>query len=217
MKKVGQHYLASGHVADCEELVRLYHYSGFLPTGMQVCASLHETGGLFGDLGRAVAACCYGPGNVFFSADKVLELRRLVKAPGTDVQLSRLISQTYPILKNRGICLLISYADPEQGHHGGIYQASSWQYGGPAGETRGGFAHKGKVYHRRAWRSFEQFVADVGNGKRSECEIVRVAPKLFYWHPLNKEGRLLAAQMRLKSLAYEKPNRTQGTSAEANP
>jgi hypothetical protein len=36
-----------------------------------------------------------------------------------------------------GLRLIVSYADPSEGHHGGIYQAMGWTYAGLADATRG--------------------------------------------------------------------------------
>jgi hypothetical protein len=44
--------------------------------------------------------------------------------------------------------LIVSYADPEQGHHGGIYQACNWIYTGPSGKAIKIF-YKGKWAHKK--------------------------------------------------------------------
>jgi hypothetical protein len=52
--------------------------------------------------------------------------------------------------KDSGLRLIVSYADPLQGHHGGIYQAGNWIY---AGKTKGGTAQikmpDGSFMHKR--------------------------------------------------------------------
>jgi hypothetical protein len=47
-----------------------------------------------------------------------------------DAPVSQIVSYTIDMLseKDDGLQLLISYADPAQGHHGGIYQAMNWVY-----------------------------------------------------------------------------------------
>lgn len=47
-----------------------------------------------------------------------------------------------------GLRLLVSYADPSEGHHGGIYQACGWTYEGPCEEATQ-FFHEGRWKHQR--------------------------------------------------------------------
>lgn len=53
------------------------------------------------------------------------------------------------IKENKGIRLIVSFADKTQGHHGGIYQATNWVY---AGETSKAIFYRdpaGKLWHPR--------------------------------------------------------------------
>jgi len=47
-----------------------------------------------------------------------------------------------------GLRLIISYADPLQGHHGGIYQAGNWVYCGRS-QAQQEVMHNGKIMHKR--------------------------------------------------------------------
>lgn len=47
-----------------------------------------------------------------------------------------------------GMRLVVSYADPEQGHHGGIYQAGNWLYVGRS-QAQCEVMHNGKLMHKR--------------------------------------------------------------------
>ncbi|OKP16746.1 protein Mom, partial [Serratia fonticola] len=50
-----------------------------------------------------------------------------------------------------GLRLIVSYADKDQNHHGGIYQATNWIYEGLVGAgTLGAFIVKGKKVHPRS-------------------------------------------------------------------
>jgi len=63
--------------------------------------------------------------------DKVMELTRLWIADGYGTNIeSYSIGQSFKYLKKEGIEVLISYADPEAGHLGKIYQATNWLYQG---------------------------------------------------------------------------------------
>lgn len=65
--------------------------------------------------------------------DEVLELTRLVCLPdyGTNTE-SWFIGQSFKWLKKYApeVKVLVSYADPEQSHTGGIYRATNWMYQG---------------------------------------------------------------------------------------
>jgi hypothetical protein len=50
---------------------------------------------------------------------------------------------------NPGLRLVVSFADMEQGHHGGIYQATNWIYAGTTKPGRVGFVVNGKKIHTR--------------------------------------------------------------------
>lgn len=51
-------------------------------------------------------------------------------------------------IQSPGLKLIISYADPEQGHHGGIYQAGNWIYCGKS-QAQQQVVYAGKVMHKR--------------------------------------------------------------------
>ena len=59
---------------------------------------------------------------------------------------------------------LVSYADPNAGHHGGVYRAASWIYHGQSDETRAYHDHAGVVKARRAFHSGRRAM------RRSEIE-----------------------------------------------
>ena len=82
------------------------------------------------------------------------ELVRVALRPGHVSAVSRIVSISLRFLRRAcpGIRLVISFADPEQRHHGGIYQAGGWLYLGmtePADE----YLVNGKRMHGRALRS----------------------------------------------------------------
>jgi hypothetical protein len=65
--------------------------------------------------------------------DEVLELTRLVCLDGYGKNLeSYVIGQSFEWLKKNDtrVKVLVSYADPEQSHTGGIYRATNWLYQG---------------------------------------------------------------------------------------
>lgn len=98
---------------------------------MQLVGTWHLDGGLFGDSGAAVAACYFSLPPTRW-AEPVVELTRLVRVEGCDLlPLSGLIAETVRWCKRKQVSdLLVSFADWTHTHHGGIYQACSWAYGG---------------------------------------------------------------------------------------
>ena len=52
-----------------------------------------------------------------------------------------------------GIDALVSYADPNAGHTGGVYRAASWIFHGQSEESRGYVSPTGEIKPRRAFHS----------------------------------------------------------------
>lgn len=83
--------------------------------------------------------------------NEICELTRI--ALGTHkTPVSKILSIALKMLKkqNPGLRLVVSYADKNEGHHGGIYQATNWIY---VGQTTNDFYlidQYGKKHHSRA-------------------------------------------------------------------
>ena len=119
-----------GDVVAATGLVETFHYSHRMAGNIQLVGTWHESGGLFGDYGPAIAAVVFSIPPTRWS-EPVWELSRLVRRDDAKITLSSLISQTVSFMKRSRPCdLLVSFADNTQGHHGGIYQACSWNYAG---------------------------------------------------------------------------------------
>lgn len=95
--------------------------------------------------------------------------------------------------KTPSLRLIVSFADPQYGHHGGIYQGGNWIY---AGDTAKGkeYWFKGKRLHSRQV-SEKGWNIQQGNKrptvKPSECDIVETEGKHRYLMPLDKEIKKL--------------------------
>ena len=65
--------------------------------------------------------------------------------------VSKMLAISFKLLKKRNplLKLVISFADPYQKHHGGIYQASNWVYLGDSGPSKKYIAPNGKELHSR--------------------------------------------------------------------
>ena len=96
--------------------------------------------GLYNDVNILVGVCCYGmPANgrcLLLCGEKykhcVIELQRVIKNDGLEKNVqSYFIAQTFKYLPKQTI--IISYADPNNGHNGYTYQALNFLYTGLAG------------------------------------------------------------------------------------
>lgn len=94
---------------------------------------------------------------------------------------------------NPGLKLIVSFADPEQGHHGGVYQATNWIYSGQSAKSITYIDTKtGKKLHSRQV-SEKGFNIQQGNirktSKPSECLKIMCDGKHRYLFPLNEETK----------------------------
>ena len=201
------HYMHTGETAEARSLVRQFHYSGRFPSNVQLCATWHEPGGLFGDSGRAVAAVIFSIPPTRWS-EPVWELSRLVRRDDVHCPLTGLISSAVKYIKSTGrMDLLISFADWTQGHHGGIYQASSWNYAGKRNPQMDGVVVEGVFVPGRS--------ANSRWGTRSPEKLrvlgVDAEPhmdegKHLYWKPLRRSGAKKAERLGFDCLPYPRPN-----------
>lgn len=111
--------------------VEHWHYSKCMPAGKTVKVGVWEQGQFVGcvifsrgatkDLGKP-----YG-----LTQLESCELTR-VALDKHETPVTRIIAIALKFLKRNspGLRLIVSFADPEQGHHGGIYQAGNWIYAG---------------------------------------------------------------------------------------
>jgi len=117
--------------------------------------------------------------------------------------VSRIIGIALRFIKNSnpGLRLIISFADPNQGHHGGVYQAGGWIYTGESAEKIDFIGPDGrKLLNRQVSTSgiVKQFGKMTRTAKRSECKPVHLPGKHRYLMPLDNE-------MRAKVLPLSKP------------
>lgn len=188
-------------------LVEQHHYSGVLPVGTMAA-------GIFFTNDGPLAACCFGPAPArAWTKHPIRELNRLVRAPGIKDPniLTSLISKSVKAFRREfpSILLLVSYADALEGHHGGIYQAASWNYGGFRDSMKVGVSVDEEFYHARTCNSrwntsciddLRELMPD------SAVEPVYDVGKFVYWKPLRRGGTQLAEELGLKVLPYPKPS-----------
>jgi hypothetical protein len=170
-----------------------WHYSRRMPTSRSAMYGVWEDGtfigavvfgwGASGNLGKR-----YG-----LAAGQFAELVRVALTRHAS-PVSQIVAAALAQLKknNPGLRLVISFADPAQGHHGGIYQAGNWLYLGR------GRSHvyriNGTIMHPR--RSRHLYGESCGQSLQwlrlnvdPAAERIAVASKHRYVYPLDRAMR----------------------------
>lgn len=131
--------------------VTWWHYSGSMPTGKLMKFGVWERGEFIGVVlyGRGVI---YRIGDQFgLDQTEVCELVR-VALREHETPVTRIVAITLRMLRRAcpGLRLVISFADPNHGHHGGIYQAGNWTYLGLPSARNAFMMICGELMHSRS-------------------------------------------------------------------
>jgi hypothetical protein len=186
---------------------RLWHYSRTVPTPPRVEIGVWEDARFIGVVifSRGANAQIGQPYGL--TDTEVAELTRVALARH-QTPVTRIVSVAVKLLRKSspGLRLLVSYADPAQGHHGGIYQAGGWTYAGETGAIPFFVDEHGKKWHTR------QVSADGLRKQYGEVRRVRShaglrkfvsPPKHRYLFALDEAMRRVVAQH-----AQQPPKRT---------
>ena len=176
-----------------------WHYSKCLPVGKLVKVGAWEDGKFIGVVifGRGANKSLGAPYG--YGQEESCELVRIALREH-ETPVSRIMAIALKFLKksNPKLKLVVSFADTEQGHHGGIYQATNWLYDGLT-NSADEYLYKGKRWHGRAFRkSYGSHLKYLDKG----LEIVKGAQKHRYLMPLTKE-----AKNRLRDIGKPYPKR----------
>lgn len=133
--------------------VEHWHYSERLPSGKLVKVGVWEDDKfigcvMYGDGANKDLLKPYG-----LKYEEGCELVRVaLRAHQTPV--SRIVAISFKLLKKAcpGLRCVVSFADPDQGHHGGIYQAGNWFYAGMSGSADE-YLSRGDKIHGRSLRA----------------------------------------------------------------
>jgi hypothetical protein len=113
-----------------------WHYSRSVPVGKTVRIGAWEDGEFIG-----VVLFAWGMNRNLGSPYglQMIECCELVRVAMTKhkTEVSRVVAIALRFLKKHssGLRLVVSFADPEAGHHGGIYQAGNWVYAGRTAQS----------------------------------------------------------------------------------
>lgn len=173
--------------------VEHWHYSRSLPTQPIVKIGVWENGKFIGVIlfGRGANKNIGRPYGL--RDTEVCELTRVALTKHT-APVSQLVARAIKLLKQNspGLRLIISFADPNEGHVGGIYQAGNWIYAGQTSPSTIYKTSSGKVLHGRQV-SVNGVKLQYGmlrkTPKISECEKITQLPKHCYLYPLDRAMR----------------------------
>ena len=179
--------------------VEHWHYSKSLPTPPLVKIGVWEEG-------KFIGCVLFSHGANYHIGDKwgasqfeVCELSRIAltkhKSP-----VSRIGSIALKLFSSQssGVQLIISYADRDKGHHGGIYQAMNWAYIGLSGGSE-------KVWYKGQW--VHKRTVDSKYGNHIGFETIKTEGKHTYCFPLTS-----AMKAQLSTLSKPYPKRPKDSS-----
>lgn len=186
-----------------------WHYSQTLPVGKMV-----KLGAWEGDRFIGVVLFAWGMNKSLgspygLSMDQTCELVRVaLKAHQAPVSRIMAIALKFLRRQSKGLRLVVSFSDPAEGHHGGIYQAGNWTY---TGQSAANYEWRldGKRLNKRAYTG-QQF----GGGKSSVACVPAGAIKV----PLVGKHRYLmplddAMRAQIAPLAKPYPKRAKDQAA----
>lgn len=200
---------------DCSRLVKQFHYSHrSLPQSSCISVTTIHSASK-GLVTKSPGRCLAG---IWFShpparwKEPVVELLRLCRRDDFIWPLTKLISIGIKNLPQE-VDLIVSFADPQFNHHGGIYQAASFNYHGVRASRIDGFVFGKKfipartVFHRYGTNSLSKLRERFG-------PTITIEPhydigKHLYWKARTKKGRDKAKRLGLKISSYPKPRETQ--------
>lgn len=185
--------------------VEHWHYSHSLPVGKLVKIGVWEDNKYIGCVIFSRGAnrnigTQYGLGQT-----QCCELTR-VALKSHKVFVSEVLSKAIDFLKQSEpkMILIISYADAEQGHKGGIYQATNWIYQGKTKSEKQFLINGIKVHPKTLYGKYgrgAQTIEWVRNHLDKNAVVAKSIGKHKYLMPLNKKAR---RKLQVMSNAYPK-------------
>ena len=165
--------------------VEHWHYSKRMPKSRQVYIGVWEDEIFIGAITFGKSITPYLGDAYGLSHTECAELTRIALTKHKE-PVSRIATIAIKLLKlqSPNLRLLVSYADPNVGHNGSIYQAMNWIYVGNSSAIK-------QYYWRGQWRNdTPMFTAFKTNPNlRKSCESRELTEKYKYLMPLDNEMR----------------------------
>lgn len=178
-----------------------WHYSATMPMPPLVRYGAWEHGAFIGAILFGRGASPYLGTRFALNNTELAELVRVALHEHT-TPVSQIVAAAVRALHahSPGLRLLVSFADPAHGHHGGIYQAMNWVYTGQTTPERGYQDAAGKLHHQRVV-SPSGWVTQYGRRSRGVPQAsvipVQLPGKHRYVLPLDSQMRRRVARMAL--------------------
>ena len=172
--------------------VENWHYSRTMPTNKLVKVGAWEGG-------KFIGVVIFGPGatptlcmTYDLTQQQCCELVRVALRKDHVTPVSRIVAISIRFLKksNPGLRLIVSFADMNRGHHGGIYQAGNWVYVGTGGPKQVPYLNGQQIHERTL-----SLLVKSGKVRRSDCDWRPVLPKHKYLMPLDERMRAQIAPL----------------------
>lgn len=180
--------------------VERWHYSRAMPACKLVKIGVWEEGRFIGAVIFGVGACPTMVKRFGLKPEQGCELVR-VALRGHVAPVSQIVAIALRMLRKQcpGLKLVVSYADPAHGHHGGIYQAGNWIYTGQTDPDRS-YWYRGRLVHCRTLTSAKARGVPID---WSKIRTVETPPKHRYVMPLDR-----TVAMQIANLARPYPNKS---------
>ena len=181
-----------------------WHYSQAMPAGKLVKFGAWEGGQFIGCVLFGRGACNELLTPYGLTTIQGCELVRIALFDHC-VPVTMIVSRALGLLKasSYGMRIVVSFADPRQTHHGGIYQSMNWLYVGVASGDKwisinGKAMHPRSLYSKLGTRSIDYIRKHVDSG----AHFVDTLSKHKYLYPLDK-----AMRRQIEPLAKPYPKR----------
>lgn len=179
--------------AAARHAVETWHYSRVLPVPPLVKVGAWERGKFIGVVifSRGAIPSLLRPFGL--SQTEGCELTRIALTDH-DAPVSRVVKLAIQFLKRSSpeLRLIVSFADPSEGHHGGIYQAGNWIYSGRSASSTEYIGPDGKRWHGRMVKK-QGWTTVQGKRRRTltpdQCTPVQKPGKHRYLMPLDSKMR----------------------------
>ena len=170
-----------------------WHYSKSVPVPPLVKIGAWENGKFIGVVmfSRGATPSLLRPFGL--SQTEGCELTRIALTQH-QAQVSRIVRLAIAFLKRNSpsLRLIVSFADPSEGHHGGIYQAGNWIYSGQTAKSFEYIGPDGKKWHSRMIKK-QGWTTVQGKRRKTltpdQCKPVHKPGKHRYLMPLDSEMR----------------------------
>ena len=158
-----------------------WHYSRRMPHSKMARIGVWENGVFIGVLLFGAGATNTLVKQYGLTCHEGCELLRV--AMGTHVTpVSRIVAIAIRMIKKQfpKMRLVVSFADPERGHTGGIYKAGGWIFTGRSAASVE-YIYRGRRWHSRSFASYKHLIGS------TDVQVVKGSSKFRYLMPLDDD------------------------------